>query len=719
MVLRPIGLVLIALPALSLGVACEGSSTGTENDPLKAYCPIESAEVEARIDALLQELTLPEKASLMHGVSLVVVDGTWHSTALPERGIPGLHMLDGPKGVGGSELLPIANNERTTAFPVAIARSATWDRELESRVGAAIGQELRAVGADTLLAPGLNIAWHPLSGRNQEYYGEDPFLSGELGVAFVKGVQGAGVIATAKHFTANHIEDTRLDLNVVVDEKTLRENFLPQFRKVVQEGAVGSVMSAYNLVNGTYCAENEPLLGDILKDEWGFAGFVVSDFVWGTHNTIPSAVAGLDVEMPVAQIYGDSIVQAVEAGDLPLENVDEHVRRILRAQFCYEIDTDPPVVDPTLLETDETLALAREVSARSITLLKNESDLLPLSTSNADTIVLVGPLADEENIGDIRGSSGVKSTEVITIAEGLLARDDVAAAIEYVAGDLSAAEDRDKVRNADVVIVAVGLTAEDEGEGQVGPPLPSALGAGDRDRYGLPEEHETFVSDVLAYNENVVVVMEGGTAIDVSPWFDDVSALVMAWYPGLQGGHAIADILFGDAEPSGRLPVSFPASLDDLQPFPQRALEAEYEPHHGYQRLDLNGVSPFFPFGFGLSYTSFEFANLDASTGTEDGVEQVRLRFQLTNTGDHMGIETAQVYAGTVESTDQRPVRRLVGFAQVTLEAGEATTVEIGVPVSELATYEVGEGWVVESRAYRFEVGSNVADLPLSVEITL
>jgi len=601
---------LLALSGLAVTtLSCSGGGA-TSIDPLDAYCPIDSIEVEERIDALLDTLTLGEKASLMHGALIVPIDGTWQSTSLPDKGVPGFHMLDGPKGVGGSDTLPIANGSKTTAFPVAVARSATWNRDLERRVGAAIAQEARAVGADTLLAPGMNLAWHPLSGRNQEYYGEDPFLAGEIGVAFVQGVQ----------------------------------------------------------------------------------------------------------ETQTPQIYGEPMVRAVEDGELELSNVDEHVRRILRAQLCYELDSNPAVPDESKLETDETIALAREVATHSITLLRNQADFLPLSKSRAESIVLVGPLADVENIGDARGSSAVRSSEVVTIAEGLLARTDVASTIELVSGDLTDAGDRAKVTAADVVIVAVGLTDEDEGEGQVREPL-VALGAGDRETYGLPEDDAAFLTSVLALNESIVVILEGGSAIDLSPWFEDTRALLMAWYPGVQGGHAIADVLFGDASPSGRLPVSFPNSLSDLQTFPGEALEVEYESYHGYQRLDRNGVSPFLPFGFGLSYTTFEYSALTVESHTEDGAEIIRLTFTLGNTGPRAGVETAQVYVGAVDSTVDRPVRKLVGFTQASLEAGQNATAQVSVPVRELAYYEVGTGWVVEPGAYTLEVGPNVADLVLSAEL--
>ncbi len=708
-------LALCALCGLAHGCSDDADSAG---DALEAYCPIDAVEVEARIDGLIDRLTLEEKASLMHGVFVLPVDGTWQSTSIPDKGIPGFQMLDGPKGVGGSSTLGLGNGPKTTAFPVALARSATWSPELEERVGSAIAEEARAVGADTLLAPGMNLVWHPLSGRNQEYYGEDPFLAGEIGLGFVRGVQGKGVIATAKHFTANHIEDTRLDVNVNIDERTLRENFLPQFRKLVQEGQVASVMSAYNQLNGTYCSENRMLLGDILKEEWGFSGYVVSDFFWGTHRTVPAALAGLDVEMQTGIIYGSPVVEAVGRGELESANVDEHVRRILRAQLCYELDSKPPAVDESKLETAETLALAREVATRSIVVLRNEDDLLPLSKTQPGSILLLGPLADLENIGDTAGSSGVSSSEVVTIAEGLLARTDVAARIEHLPGELSEPDEQLEVSAADLVIVALGLTDEDEGEGQTRSPAPM-LGAGDRDSYGLPAEQLEFLSRVFALNRNVIVLLEGGSAIDMSPWFAEARAVLMAWYPGVQGGHAIADLLFGDAQPSGRLPVSFPARIGDLQAFPGSALDVTYERYHGYQRLDKNAVAPFLPFGFGLSYTRFEYEGLTVDSQSDAAGDRLEVAVNVRNAGQRQGLQTVQVYAGALSPSVDQPVRKLVGFEQVSLQAGESKRVEIEVPVRELTYFESGTGWVLDPGTYRIEIGSNVAHLPVSADLDL
>jgi beta-glucosidase len=341
---------------------------------------------------------------------------------------------------------------------------------------------------------------------------------------------------------------------------------------------------------------------------------------------------------------------------------------------------------------------------------------LPLSKTKAESIVLVGPLADAENLGDTVGSSAVMPSEVVTIAEGLLARTDLASTIEHVPGDLGDLDDQAKVSAADVVIVVVGLTDEDESEGQTRPPAPM-LGGGDRDGYGLPMDDAAFLANVLSLNSKVVVVLIGGSAIDMSPWFEDTEAVLMAWYPGVQGGHAVADVLLGDANPSGRAPMSFPASIEDLQAFPRMALDVTYDRYHGYQRLDKNGVAPFIPFGFGLSYTMFAYDSLTANAQSvrQDGV--VTLRLSLSNTGTRAGVETVQVYAGAVSPIVDLPVRKLVGFTQARLEAGDSTTVELEVPVRELAYYEEGEGWVVEPGLYKLEVGPHVGYLPTSVEI--
>src|SRR5262245_48728798 len=348
--------------------------------------------VERRVDALLGQMTLAEKVEQMTGSGFI--DGAWRTPANARLGIPGFAMLDGPRGVS-------LMAGRATSFPVAMARGASWDTELEERVGEAIGAEARAKGASVLLAPTLNLLRHPRWGRAQETYGEDPLHLGRMAVGFIRGAQ-RHVIGTAKHYALNSIEDTRLVVDVLVDERTLREVYLPHFRMAVQEGHVGSVMAAYNKVNGQYCAENYHLLHEILDEDWGFAGFVESDWFVGTRSTLLSAWAGLDIEMPVPVYYGEPLESSVEGGAVPLWVVDDAVRRILRTKFCFRLDRDPPQREPDVVQSPAHLDLALEVARKSIVLLKNAGGTLPLD--GVASLVVVGDQADIASLGDA-GSS--------------------------------------------------------------------------------------------------------------------------------------------------------------------------------------------------------------------------------------------------------------------------------------------------------------------------
>ncbi len=414
---------LMALACAGL-IACDGGGGGGggETAAEQGFCGGADEEVEARVDELLAQMTLAEKVEQMHGGG--GIDGGWLTPDNERLGIPGFAMIDGPRGVSG-----IAGH--ATAFPVGMARGATWDPDLEERVGAAIGAEARAVGASVLLAPTINLLRHPSWGRAQETYGEDSLHIGKMGAAFIRGAQ-QHIAASAKHFALNSIEDTRFTVSVLADERTLREVYLPHFRMAVEEGHVASVMSAYNRVRGAYAAENAHLLSDILKGEWGFAGFVESDWILGTRSTVPSALAGLDVEMPTSQYYGAPLQAAVENGEVPAAVIDAAVRRVLRVKLCFRLDSDPPVPDPAAIETAETLALAREVARAAIVLLRNEGAVLPLDVTAIDSLAVVGPLADAENIGDT-GSSAVMPSEIVTPLEGIVARLG-AAAVTHVPG---------------------------------------------------------------------------------------------------------------------------------------------------------------------------------------------------------------------------------------------------------------------------------------------
>jgi beta-glucosidase len=659
------------------------------------FCGDAHQAVNARVETLLQQMTLAEKVEQMHGTGFV--DGVWRTADNTGLGIPGFGMTDGPRGVSKG-----AGN--ATAFPVGMARGATWDLDLERRVGAAIGTEARAVGASVLLAPVTTVVRHPRWGRSQETYGEDPLLVGRMGVGFIHGAQ-QHVIASAKHYALNSIEDTRFDVNVTVDERTLREIYLPHFRMAVQEGQTGSVMSAYNKVNGLYCAENPPLLSDILKDEWGFEGFVESDWLLGTRSTVASALAGLDIEMPLPVFYGPPLVTAVGDGDVPEATVDEAVRRIVRTKLCFRLDTDPPVENPALIESQEHTDLALEAAQKAIVLLKNAGATLPLDLMALGSIAVVGPLADLENLGDT-GSSDVEPSYAVTALEGI---DDRAGAVPvtHVPGPTLSPAEEATIAAADAAVVVVGLTSDDEGEGLVG--------AGDRVMMDLSADQEQLIADVAALNATTIVVLEGGSAITVESWIDDVEALLMAWYPGMEGGNAIADVIFGNVNPSGKLPLTFPHLEADLPPFDNVSLEVTYDYYHGYRLLDRDAVDPRFPFGFGLSYTTYGYANLVVEDATLDADDTLRVSVDVTNTGAVAGDEIVQLYVSYVGSSVDRPVRDLKAFARVPLAPSETKTVELSVAVADLAFYNVSaSAWEVEPISYVAHVGRSSRDLPLS-----
>jgi beta-glucosidase len=654
--------------------------------------------VEALVSDLLAEMTLAEKVDQMHGVGLVPVDGLWHTAENERLGIPGLRMVDGPRGVG-----ILAGT--ATAFPVGMARGATWDRELEERVGEAFGREVRAKGASVLLAPTINILRHPRWGRAQETYGEDPHHLGRMGVAFIRGVQ-RHAIASAKHFALNNIENTRYWVNVSVDERALREVYLPHFRMAVQDGHVGSVMSAYNRVNGHYCSGNFPLLGRILKGDWGFQGFVESDWFLGVWSTAKSARAGLDIEMPAGLFYGNRLLTAVQRGEVPEETIDEAARRILRVKYCFELDTSPPRPSPEDVATEEHAALALEVARKAIVLLKNDG-ALPLDREGIESLVVVGELADTANHGD-EGSSSVAPPYVITPLEGIRNRAAGDVRVEYVVGNRLSGKDQDAIATAGAAVVVAGLSSEDEGEGI----FPDS---GDRAGLTLSAEHEQVITEVASLNPRTIVVLEGGSVITMETWLPLVEAVLMAWYPGQEGGNAIADVLFGEVNPSGRLPSTWPGSEADLPAFVNDRSQVEYGYDHGYLYVDREGIEPRYPFGYGLSYTTFDYRNLDLSDQAvpRDGV--LRVGVDVTNTGGVDGEEVAQLYVSCEGSEVERPVKTLKGFEKVSLKPVETRRVFFDLAAADLAYYNVEVGaWDVEPISYTVHVGTSSRDLPLS-----
>jgi beta-glucosidase len=671
------------------------TACGPQETPIKPGPPAD------RIEALLEAMTLEEKVAQMHGQSIAPLNGLWPTRDDETHNIPGFKMVDGPRGVRAG---------KSTTFPVGMARGATWDPELEKRVGEAIGLETAAKGGNVLLAPTINVLRHPRWGRAQETYGEDTFHIGEMGVGFIEGAQ-KHVLASVKHFAANSIENTRYTVDVQVDERTLREVYTPQFEKAVKVAHVASVMSAYNRVNGHYCAENEHLLRDILKNDWAFDGFVESDWIFGTRSTVPSALAGLDIEMPIGAYYGPMLVTAVQNGEVPESIIDESVTRILRKKFEFHLD-EPAVVDPAVVESAEHTMLAREVAAKSIVLLRNEANALPLDAMSTKKIAVIGALANTPNLGDT-GSSSTVPSYAITPLDGLKARAG-GISITHVPGPTISPAEETAIIEADAAIVIVGLTAEDEGEAIEG------VSAGDRKSLALHPEDIALIENVKAKSAKTIVVLEGGSAITVEPWIQGTRAVLMAWYPGQEGGNALADILFGDVNPSGKLPLSFPVDETQLPPFVNDMDVVTYGYFHGYRHIDNEKLDPSFPFGFGLSYTKFAYSDLRLDATTIDKAGNVMAYVDVTNTGIRAGEEVVELYIAVPMSKATRAPRELRAFKRVMLDPGQKLTVDLPIRAAHLAYWDdATAAFVIEPTIYEVAVGPSSRELPLMTTFTI
>lgn len=670
----------------------------------------DEAAIEARARALLAELTPDEKVACLSGDGPALRGSLEMARryneepivagAVPRLGVLGVRFTDGPRGIV---------MHRSTAFPVAMARGATFDPDLEERVGGACGLEARAQGANLFAGVCINVLRHPAWGRAQETYGEDVHHLGEMGAALVRGAQ-RHVMACVKHFTANSMENSRFWVDVRIDDATLRDVYLPHFRRCVEAGAA-SVMSAYNRVNGQWCGHHTRLLADVLKEEWGFDGFVMSDFTFGVRS--PDAVAaGQDLEMPFRWRFR-RLRRHLRQGRIAWARVDDAVLRLLRQQLRLAARTDgQEVPGRDVVAGSEHRALAREVSVKSIVLLRNEprpapsdggvaAPVLPLDPDRVHRIALIGGLADRANTGDL-GSSLVRAPEVVTIRAGLeaaAARRGTAVTYHPGAGPGGA----EAAAEADVAVVVVGYTYRDEGEwiGRAG---------GDRSQLGLRPSDVRLVHAVASANPRTVVVLMGGSAIVTEGWRERVAALVMAWYPGMEGGHAVADVLFGDASPGGRLPSTWPRSAADLPPFRRFTRRIRYGPRHGYRLLEADGTSAAFPFGFGLGYTETALSppRLVQPPGP-DRPHTVVVEVDVANQGARPGVEVIQAYVPEVLGQDTRALRTLRAFQRVEVDAGEQATARLAVPLPPSAS----SVWVGPSSAPADLVEVDVRSGPL------
>jgi beta-glucosidase len=533
-----------------------------------------------------------------------------------------------------------------------------------------------------------------------------------MATAFIAGAQRE-LIASVKHLALNSIEDTRFHVDVRASERTLHEVYLPHFEQCVRAAHVGSVMSAYNKVNGKYCAENAELLRGVLKGRWGFLGFVESDWVFGVHDTERSLSAGLDIEMPGENHYGDALLRAYRAGRVSLSEIDDAVRRILRVKVAFGLAGAPPAPPaPTdeVIECSEHQDLASEVARQSFVLLVNRDQALPLSLERDLPLAVVGSLASLENTGD-HGSSAVKSSFVISALEGL--RDRLPAAqLKAITRDWLEPADRETLRHCSAAVVVVGLTWREEGER-----IPLMEGGGDRDGLRLPAAQERLVRDVSALVPRTIVVLEAGSAVEVRSFVDEVSALLVAWYPGMLGGEALADVLLGDVSPSGKLPISMPRAASDLVPFDHRSHAVDYEYEHGYRQLARARKEPEFPFGFGLSYTSFRYERLALSHDLLEAGRELVVTVTVTNAGVRNGSEVVQLYLSAPESAVPRAVLWLAGFGRLELAPGQTRVLRMRIGEYELRHYDAARGrFEVERTRYILRAGPSSRDLPLEAE---
>jgi beta-glucosidase len=728
---------ILPLPALAILISHPGIVRAQER-PLYAD---NNQPVEARINDLLPRLTLEEKVSLVHANSNFTTAG------VPRLGIPELWMDDGPLGVreevGEQFKIVGRTDDFATAMPATLGLAATWNPDLATAYGTVIGQEAKQRGKNVMLGPSLCIQRTPLCGRNFEYMGEDPFLTAQMGAGYIEGEQAQGVSSCAKHFAANSQEFERNSINEIIDERTLREIYLPAFRAAVQKANVLTIMGAYNLVNGQHCCENEHLLNEILKNDWGFKGAVVSDW-GGVHHTDLAALNGMDIEMGSRRPYTSNylatpFLEGLQSGQFPMSVLDDKVRRHLYVMFKLNLIHDPSETNAvamaqTPLSTKEHQDISRHVAEESFVLLKNQN-LLPLDSEKIKTIAIIGANAAAQ-FAHGGGSATIKAPYEITALQGISnrlggnvkifyaqgynppirsGRTDVTPESEKAAAPLDnsnlVAEAVAAARSADVVIYIGGLNHHGGYDTE----------GADRKDLKLPAGQDELLKEIVEANPKTVVVFNGGGAVEMDDaWLSRVPALLYAWYPGLEGGNALAHVLFGDVNPSGKLPCTFPKKLADspahaLGVYPGTNSTVVYKEGLlvGYRWFDTKDIEPLFPFGFGLSYTQFKYANLNL-VPNNDSKNPVTLEFELANSGDRAGAEVAEIYVQPVNPSVFRPLKELKGFKKVFLKPGEKQKVSVTLDQGAFAYYDVDKkGWVAEKGEYKILVGSSSRDIRL------
>ncbi|HUM44639.1 MAG TPA: glycoside hydrolase family 3 C-terminal domain-containing protein, partial [Fervidobacterium sp.] len=647
------------------------------------------------------QMTLEEKASLCSGLD------NWHTKPIERLGIPSIRMSDGPHGLR-KEVPNQQTSVPSTCFPTAVTTASSWDRELIKQMGQALAQECQAEEVDIILGPAINIKRSPLCGRNFEYFSEDPYLSSQLATAYIQAVQSLGVGTSLKHYAANNQEYRRFTIDETIDERTLREIYLSNFEGAVKEGKPWTVMCSYNRVNGILASENKYLLTEILKEEWGFEGFVVSD--WGAvDERVEGIKAGLDLEMPSSYGIGDQkIIEAVKIGKLDEKELDQTVERLLKIIF-KAVDNRKR---GTTYDKQAHHKLARKIAGESMVLLKNQDNILPLKKEG--TIAIIGAFAKKPRYQG-GGSSHVNPTKLDNALEEIEKLVQGKAKIIYEEGynldnDEMNQELIDKAKEtakkSNVAIIFAGLPDRYESEGY------------DRTHMKMPENHNKLIEEISKVQPNTIVVLSNGAPVEI-PWIDKVKGLLESYLGGQAGGGAVADILFGEVNPSGKLAETFPKKLShnpSYLNFPGEGNKVEYREgvFVGYRYYDKKEIEPLFPFGYGLSYTTFEYTDIIVDKKEITDKETIEVKVKVKNTGKVKGKEIVQLYVRDVESKVNRPEKELKGFEKIELAPGEEKTVTFKLDKRSFAYYNTEiRDWYVESGEFEILVGKSSKEIEL------
>ena len=690
-----------------------------------------------KIEEILSELKLEEKVAMVHAA------GLFRNGNVERLGIPSLYMSDGPMGVRNefpnASWVPVGNSDDyVTYLPSISAVACTWNRKLAYEVGNVLGKEARGRGKDVILAPGINIVRSPLGGRNFEYMSEDPYLTAQLAVPYIKGVQENDVAACVKHFAVNSQETERLNVDVVIDERAVREIYLPAFEAAVKEGNSYAIMSAYNKLWGLHCSHNKWLLRDVLEKEWGYEGVLISD--WSAiSDTKLAAEAGMDIEMSVTDnfdeyFFANPLIKAVKEGEVKEELIDEKVRKILKLMYRLNIfSEDRKSGEYNSFESrQKTLDIARE----AVVLLKNEENVLPLS-KKVKKVAVIGENANIRH-SEGGGSAEVKSLYEVTPLMGIKMLLGGNTEVSYAKGYTHDLNERRAVneeaielaKNSDIVILVGGLKHTKEDFSLFQNALQSSKEedmiinidseGNDKTDMTLPYNQDEIINSLLEVNPNTVVVITAGSPVDMSSWADKSKALVTVSYNGMEGGRALAEVLFGDVNPSGKLTVTIPKKLEDspahsIGEFPGGE-QVRYDEgiFVGYRHFASNNVEPQFAFGHGLSYTEFKYDDIRVNVIEENDEINTEVSFKLTNIGDRKGAEIAQLYVNDAESSLKRPTLELKGFEKVSLLPGESKVINIKLDKKAFAFYSEDENsWIVEPGKFNILVGSSCIKINL------